>query len=186
MKKEKDTFGLSSLTSVIKMEAGATVSSPVDTERQVESYELKEAQQCEDAKSARKNKSGALTCRMNTIIKLMADQANVDKVKDHLQKYIEALDKLNKVHTDYHMHLSKEERDKDTEQWYQPKMQNVEKFKVRTEEWIQSCPVVPTPEEEPEVSPLDSISVVTQASSKGTHAMSQRQRGLLFKPGLLL
>lgn len=61
-------------------------------EEQVEVPELRKALRREEAKNAWKNKSGALTRKMNKMNKLMSDQANVEEVQEDLQKCIEILE----------------------------------------------------------------------------------------------
>lgn len=90
-------------TSVINV----TASSPVDTEEQVEVPELRKALRREEAKNAWKNKSGALTRKMNTMNKLMSDQANVEEVQEDLQKCIEILESSSSIELSYQMSVLK-------------------------------------------------------------------------------
>lgn len=147
-------------------------SEPVDAQEQKEMSELERKQ---EARHVRKNKSGALTRKMNKMTELMSDPRNLEKVKENLQKYTEMLEEFNVLHNRYQALLSKDERATDTEQWYQPKMININEFKTKVDDWIRSYPVqsMSEKENEGEVGPKDSVSVVSQRSSRVSQTSSE-------------
>ena len=61
----------------------------VDSEKQKEMFELEYKKK--EAKQVRKNKLAALTRKMNKMRELMSDPANLEQVKENLQKYTEVL-----------------------------------------------------------------------------------------------
>ncbi|KAK0143192.1 hypothetical protein N1851_018684 [Merluccius polli] len=121
------------------MEDIITDGAPVEGEKQGELLELEKRKK--EAKNARKNKCAALTRKLNRITELMTDTVNLHKVKENVQKYNDMFEEFNDLHKQYQQFLSQEECTADTDQWYEPKLININEFKSKAEQWIQSCPV---------------------------------------------
>jgi len=117
-----------------------------------------------------------LTRRMNKATELMCDPVNLEEVERNVQKYTETLEDFNNLHKQYQQLLSKDECAADTEQWYEPKLININEFKIKVDEWIQSCPVKPLSEKGDEIDPKDSISLVSQISCKSSYTSSASAR----------
>ncbi|GAA6102999.1 uncharacterized protein LOC111197647 [Tachysurus ichikawai] len=105
---------------------------------------------------------------------LMSDPVNLEKVKENVQKYTEMLEELTGLHKSYQQLLSKDECVAETEQWYEPKLININEFKFKADEWIHSCPGQPLPESGDEISPKDSISLVSSHKSSCASSASAR------------
>lgn len=144
---------------------------PVEEEKE-ELFEKKK----KEARMARKNKCAVLTHKMNKTTELMCDPVNLEKVKENVQKYTEMLEDFKDLHKQYQQLLSKDECVVDTEQWYEPKLKNINEFKIKADEGIQFCPVQTLSERGDDISPKDSISSVSQVSCKSSRASSASAR----------
>ena len=125
------------------MDVSVTDVGPVEEGKKEELLELESTKK--EARLARKTKCAALTRKMNQTTGLMSDPVNLEKVKENVQKYTDMLEEFKNLHKRYQQLLPKDECAADTEQWYEPKLININEFKIKADEWVQSCPVQPLP-----------------------------------------
>ncbi|XP_043965633.1 uncharacterized protein LOC122827096 [Gambusia affinis] len=118
---------------------------------------------------SRRGRLGACTRKINEIKALMTDAGNVDAVNDSVQVFKEAVDEFNNAHKLVEELLSEEEKDNDYNDWFDPRISNLNYFLKDVEIWkkdiVQST-----------IRPFDSISNVSQKSKSSSSTRSSRSR----------
>lgn len=90
----------------------------------------------------RKSEFGKLSKVKESIVKLMVNKNNVNKVENEFNRYTELCEKIQQVHTSLLGFLPADEANKH-EIWYQAKLLNVNEFIVNTNQWLsdtKTCP----------------------------------------------
>lgn len=85
----------------------------------------------------RRAKLSALTSNIKTLERLMNDDENLQNVHDLMQlDFAQLLAEFNDLNVQVQDLLSEDERIADQQNWFQPKMDSVNIFRNKTENWI--------------------------------------------------
>ncbi|XP_032425050.1 uncharacterized protein LOC116723928 [Xiphophorus hellerii] len=118
---------------------------------------------------SRRGRLGACTRKINEIKTLMSDAGNVDAVNESVQAFKEAVDEFRNAHKLVQELLSEEEKENDYDDWFEPRITNLNYFLNDVETWkkdiVQST-----------IRPSDSISNVSQKSKSSSSIRSSASR----------
>ena len=116
-------------------------------------------------KASRRGKLGSCTRKMNEIKTLLVEGGNVDIVVEGVETFNQAVNQFKTVNHSVQKLLSKEEREEDHVDWYEPRITNFQYFEKEGEVWKSEQMA------QSKINPLDSISNVSK-KSKGSKAQS--------------
>ncbi|XP_013856443.1 uncharacterized protein LOC106512353 [Austrofundulus limnaeus] len=115
--------------------------------------------------ASRRGRLGACTRKINEIKALMTDVRNIDEVNGMFEVFKEAVEEFGKAHLLVQEFLSKEEKENDFSDWYEPRITNLSYFIKDVEAWKREIA-------QSKIGPLDSISNVSRKSKSCTSTRS--------------
>lgn len=89
--------------------------------------------------ASRAGKVSHLTRRMKILNTLMADNESVDEVKQNMARFHEMLQEFEGLHSAYIQTLSKEAKEADMQNWYEPRMKQINSFLSNAAKWISAA-----------------------------------------------
>lgn len=126
--------------------------------------------------ASRRGRLGACTRKINEIKGLMTDVGNIDEVNVLFEVFKEAVEEFEKAHQMVQEFLSKEEKENDYSDWYEPRITNLNYSIKDIEAWKREIA-------QSKIGPLDTISNVSRKSKSSTSTRSSTSVSSEFKKG---